>query len=460
MMKNILLMREILVALFVLSFVSAAFAQTVAVDADSTGNTATSLGATDSCISASVGSTVNVDLVISNAADVFAVSTHVTYPSAILGINSKNSNMFLGSTMDFSDGLPDNDGTYLAFIADTNGAGHNGAGTVIRFNFTVKSSGNGYINLNETALLNSNNEPIGDTNGDTYYDGTVTNGQILVGQSCSGATTTTSTTTTSTTVAGATTTTSTTVATTTTTLPVTNLSVFTHNFTNIVPGTTSFATVTNTNIQIREISIQTKNTVNNVSVTISKLSGKPSSVTTPASKAYQYFQVDHSNMNNSDINMAFIKFTVSKSWLTDNNVPASSIALQRYSGGSWSKLVTTQTSETSSDVEYRTESPGLSVFVITGEATATTTTTVAPSGGETSQTTNTVATTPNQEGGGSADATSTTIEVAKPSNEAKPTDILIFFVLIVVVVIIVAILYLRRTGRTSASAAITPPGSV
>jgi len=137
-------------------------------------------------------------------------------------------------------------------------------------------------------------------------------------------------------------------------------------------------------MDITYISIHVKNSVNDIKILIKKLPGKPASVIHELTgKVYHYIQIDKENITDADINKTLIKFKVEKSWISSNRINVSTIALNRYTN-KWEKLPTRKISEDATDVYFEAESPGLSVFAITGEeikgvtTTITTTTTTIP----------------------------------------------------------------------------------
>jgi len=63
---------------------------------------------------------------------------------------------------------------------------------------------------------------------------------------------------------------------------------------------------------------------------------------------------------------ATVVFTVEKSWITENNIDESSIALYRYSDDTWHELVTWKIAEDANSLQFETETPGFSPFAVTG----------------------------------------------------------------------------------------------
>ncbi len=64
---------------------------------------------------------------------------------------------------------------------------------------------------------------------------------------------------------------------------------------------------------------------------------------------------------------ATVVFTVDKSWITENNIDESSIALYRYSDDTWHKLVTKKIAEDANSLQFEAETPGFSPFAVTGK---------------------------------------------------------------------------------------------
>ncbi len=202
--------------------------------------------------------------------------------------------------------------------------------------------------------------------------------------------------------------------------------------------------VSNAEIGLREITIDVKNARSNTEIKVSKLSGKPASVSTPANKVYQYLQVDKTNLIESDLNKVTIKFRVEKKWLTDNNVAPGDVVLLRYVTG-WDELKTSATNNDQLYYYYLAESPGLSVFSISSKASAQPTTSAAQQQADTGA------------------AATTAAEEAAPAEEAKPAaeipkekgfeiskEIIIALVAIVVVVlgVIIFLVFKRKKADT------------
>lgn len=139
-------------------------------------------------------------------------------------------------------------------------------------------------------------------------------------------------------------------------------------------------------VAVTQVIINVKNSVNNIQVVVTKLAEKPAAVTQEVSgKVYHYIEVNKTNITDTSVNNATLRFKVEKSWLTSNNVNESTVALYRYDNNAWNKLETTKIGDLDTDnILYEAVSLGLSVFAISGEQKAgTTPTTGAPTTNET-----------------------------------------------------------------------------
>jgi hypothetical protein len=72
------------------------------------------------------------------------------------------------------------------------------------------------------------------------------------------------------------------------------------------------------------------------------------------------------NIEDEQIKESKIKFKVEKKWLSDNNINKLTVKLNRYNNG-WNNLTTKMLSDDDNYVYYESESPGFSLFAITGD---------------------------------------------------------------------------------------------
>jgi hypothetical protein len=178
-------------------------AVTIGVDVEPAGNTVTSLGPIDACISVSTGDTFQVDIFVTDVADLLAWETYFVYDMSIINVVSRDVMMFQaanpGSNVwDVSEGLPDIDGYYRAAgvdIADPPSP-ESGSGVLARLTLEAVGAGTSLLSLSPLdvnddgrmdlgpSLKDSEAEPIGDLNDDGFFDGPIANAEIAVGGTC------------------------------------------------------------------------------------------------------------------------------------------------------------------------------------------------------------------------------------------------------------------------------------
>ncbi len=121
-------------------------------------------------------------------------------------------------------------------------------------------------------------------------------------------------------------------------------------------------------VSFRQLNISVVNSVNAISIFILKLPQQPAEVTqTVSGNVYHFINVSKFGFRDSDIANASIRFAVPKSWLIANNIDPNTIVLNRFTTF-WSTLPTTKVSETTDEISYDSESPGLSIFAISGQS--------------------------------------------------------------------------------------------
>jgi hypothetical protein len=180
---------------------------TMGVDADPTGNTATSLGPIESCVSVSTGDTFQVDLFITDVTDLVAWEAYFEYDMTVVNIIDRDVMMFQAAdprsrVFDLSEGLPDIDGRFRMTVADIAEprAPESGSGVLARL--TLKAVGAGVSPANlflldidsdgkrdaGPFLTSAAGKPIGDVDGNGVFDGPISQAQIAVDTACSATT--------------------------------------------------------------------------------------------------------------------------------------------------------------------------------------------------------------------------------------------------------------------------------
>ena len=164
------------------------------VDAEPSGNSATSLGDIDRCVSVGTNATFSIDLWIMDVTDLSGWQSHFQYDGSLLSVVGIEAEMFQAANpgsqvLDLSDPVPDSDGDYFAAAADlVIEASDSGSGVLARVTLQAKGSGRAMAGLASPLLVNKDAMPIGDTDGDTYFDGPTYDAEIAIGLPCSGAT--------------------------------------------------------------------------------------------------------------------------------------------------------------------------------------------------------------------------------------------------------------------------------
>ena len=175
----------------------------IGIDADSSGNTDTTLAAIDECVVISEGESHVVDIFIRDVTDLLAWEAVVTFEPEVLEVVDEDVQLFIAANegsdvQDVSGELPDGDGRYWlqAFDAADPAAPDSGSGVLARV--TVKAVGPGVSDLrlpltdvdgdgdpDEGPLLRDIDvNSIGDVDGDTLFDGPIAQARIAVDASC------------------------------------------------------------------------------------------------------------------------------------------------------------------------------------------------------------------------------------------------------------------------------------
>lgn len=177
----------------------------IGVDVDPAGNTASSLGPIDSCVSVSTGDTFQVDLFVTDVVDLLAWEAYFAYDMTIVNVLDGDVMMFqaanLGSNVfDVSESLPDIDGWYRLAAVDLAEPPAPDSGSGVLARVTLKAVGAGVsparlspIDVNGDGTIDlgpflndSDGNSIGDLDGDGFFDRPIANAQIAVDTACPG----------------------------------------------------------------------------------------------------------------------------------------------------------------------------------------------------------------------------------------------------------------------------------
>jgi hypothetical protein len=159
------------------------------IDADPTGNEATSLGEIDLCVSVATGESFDVDIFVTDVADLKGWQATFRYEASVLRVSKSAVDLFVtgepGRLLDLSDVAPDQDGIYNFAVADmTPGEGHNGSGVLARLTLEAVGPGGSFLTLDGIILGDPEAMAMGDVNGDGWFDGDVGHAQVWVDEPC------------------------------------------------------------------------------------------------------------------------------------------------------------------------------------------------------------------------------------------------------------------------------------
>lgn len=117
-------------------------------------------------------------------------------------------------------------------------------------------------------------------------------------------------------------------------------------------------------LDITEVSIDLKRMSIDAKVTVKEIE-KPAEIPDPAGIVYRYFEIT-TNILSDIVASGNINFKVDKSWISSNDLDASTVTLNRYTS-KWEIQPTTKISEDSNYIYCSAKTSGFSMFVITGK---------------------------------------------------------------------------------------------
>ncbi len=175
----------------------------IGVDADPDGNTATTLGAIDQCVSVAKDDTFSVDVFVTDVTDLLAWEAYFSFDGSIVNVTDRDVELFQAANansdiFDASESLPSSGGLYRLSAIDFGQPPSPDSGSGVLARLTLKAVGAG-ISPAILITLDANNDgrpdlgarlkdpqetPLGDSNGDEIFDGTVFNAQVAVDRDC------------------------------------------------------------------------------------------------------------------------------------------------------------------------------------------------------------------------------------------------------------------------------------
>jgi len=163
------------------------------------GNTATSLGTRDACVSVGAGDTFEFDIIVSDIDDLIAWELYLRFDPSIIEVVDADTAMFLADnplSRLITKSEPASDGQHFLGAADRSLLGASGSGVLARLTLHAKTDGLSPIDIPSIdfdddgdmdkgpRLTASGGIPIGDMTGDRVFDGPTYHALIAVGESC------------------------------------------------------------------------------------------------------------------------------------------------------------------------------------------------------------------------------------------------------------------------------------
>ncbi len=135
-------------------------------------------------------------------------------------------------------------------------------------------------------------------------------------------------------------------------------------------GTATFPYTKAADTGISSIEVTTSGVVTNPQITVKETtlgSGQTAAISSASGGVYQYLTITKTNIKDTDIQSAKVKFQVLKSWAVTNDIDPMTIALTRFVSNAWDKQPTTFLKEDNDYYYYEATVPGFSLFAISGD---------------------------------------------------------------------------------------------
>ncbi|MCF7872068.1 S8 family serine peptidase [Candidatus Woesearchaeota archaeon] len=119
-------------------------------------------------------------------------------------------------------------------------------------------------------------------------------------------------------------------------------------------------------VAINNVKVSLNGERSNVRIGVKKLDGseEPSYVSDFGFVKYQVLEIEHENLDDSDISDVKIGFKVPKTYVLTQSISRNDIVLYRYSDGKWKPLSTSYTGVSGDNYLFEADSPGLSTFIV------------------------------------------------------------------------------------------------
>jgi hypothetical protein len=172
----------------------------VGVDVNPAGNTATSLGTINSCIPVDLDDSFYIDLIIQDVTNLNSLDGTFRFDGDILEVTGVDVQYILADTpgssvTSYSGSVPNSSGSFQVTAFDYGRVPESGEGILARLQITATGTGISKANfdlrpdgypISGVILLDDTDTAIGDLDEDDYFDGTILEAEIAVGEPCPG----------------------------------------------------------------------------------------------------------------------------------------------------------------------------------------------------------------------------------------------------------------------------------
>jgi hypothetical protein len=173
----------------------------IGVDANTTGNTATSLGTINGCISVNSTDSFSIDVFVEDVTNLNSFDGTFRFDGTILEVTDVDVQQFLAtapesSVTSYSGSVPNHSGSFLVNAMDYGEAPESGEGILARLEITPRGPAgiskanfdlrpDGYP-ISGVQLFDQYGNAIGDLDEDDYFDGVALSAEIRVDEPCPG----------------------------------------------------------------------------------------------------------------------------------------------------------------------------------------------------------------------------------------------------------------------------------
>jgi PGF-pre-PGF domain-containing protein len=135
------------------------------------------------------------------------------------------------------------------------------------------------------------------------------------------------------------------------------------------------SSISSAKTKIEIVEFKASSSKENVELSVKNLKEKPVEVKTNMttnndSEIYEYLDIKLTSgetyIGETGIKSMNFTFSVSKSWIQSRGIDKQTVKMMRYHNDTWQELNTTYVNETDTEIRFKAETPGLSIFAVVG----------------------------------------------------------------------------------------------